>query len=177
MSVPASQQSSRCLDETFLEHCDDKIKDFYGFWKSNAREGRLPSRRDMDPVKMPHLLKNIMLIDVIPPDPQFRYRLVGTGEVRHRGFDPTGKTLEEAFSGLDGEYSDGNYRYVAETGKHLFDTAPEPTALGYLVDIQVLYVPLASDGETVDSIMVYSVVGMVGDDKLKTAAGWRDLNR
>ena len=88
----ASQQSGRCRDETFLEHCDDRIKEFYEIWKSEVRDGRLPSRRDIDPVKMPHLLKNIMLVDVIPPKPHFRYRLVGTGEVRHRGFDPTGQT-------------------------------------------------------------------------------------
>ena len=122
---------------------------------------------------MPRHLPNIMLIDVIPPGPQFRYRLVGTGEVRHRGFDPTGKTLEEAYANLDVDYCDGNYRYVATSGKHLFDTSPEPTAMGNLADIQVIFVPLASDGKTVDTIMVYSVVGMVKGYKLGTTANRR----
>ena len=118
-----------------------------------------------------------MLIDVVQPGPQFRYRLVGTDEVRHRGFDPTGKTLEEAYSGLDGDYCDGNYRYVATSGKHLYDTSPEPTTMGYIADIQVLFVPLAGDGKTVDTIMVYSVVGMVSGDKLRTVASRRDQDR
>ena len=163
-------QDSRCLDMSFLANCDDGVREFFLLWKSKCRAGRLPSRNDINPTEMPHLLPNIMLIDVIPPGTRFRYRLVGTGEVRHRGFDPTGKTLEEAYSGLDGDYCDGNYRYVASSGKHLFDTSPEPTARGNLVDTQVIFVPLAGDGKTVDTIMVYSVVGIVRGEYLGTTA-------
>ena len=166
-------QDSRCLDMSFLANCDDGIREFFLLWKSKCRSGRLPSRNDINPTEMPHLLPNIMLIDVIPPGTRFRYRLVGTGEVRHRGFDPTGKTLEEAFSDLEGDYCDNNYRYVAASGKHLFDTSPEPTAMGNLADIQVIFVPLAGDGKTVDTIMVYSVVGMVKGYKLGTTASRR----
>jgi len=117
---------------------------------------------------MVHLLPNIMLIDVVRPGPRFRYALVGTGEVAHRGIDPTGKWLEEAYSGLDGEYCDGNYRYVATEGKHLYDASPEPTALGNLADVQALFVPLADDGKQVDTVMVYSLVKMIRGDSLRT---------
>ena len=170
----APGQDSRCFDESFLATCDDGIRELFSFWRGKCRAGRLPSRRDINPAELARLLPNIMLIDVITPGPRFRYRLVGTGEVRHRGIDPTGKTLDEAYSGLDGDYCDGNYRYVARSGKHLYDTSPEPTARGNLADIEVLFVPLASDGKTVDTIMVHSVVGMVRGDHLRTAAGPRD---
>lgn len=170
-------QDNRCLDMSFLTDCNDGIREFFLLWESKCRAGRLPSRSDINPAEMARLLPNIMLIDVIPPGPQFRYRLVGTGEVRHRGIDPTGKTLEEAYSGLDSDYCDGNYRYVATSGKHLFDTSPEPTAKGNLADVQAVFVPLAGDGKTVDTIMVYSVVGMVSGDKLGTVAGRRDQDR
>ena len=95
---------------------------------------------------------------------------MGTGEVAHRGVDPTGKWLEEAYSGIDGGYCDGNYRYVASSGKHLYDVSPEPTALGNLADVQALFLPLASDGKTVTTIMVYSLVKMIRGDNLLTAA-------
>lgn len=160
MSEPATRsprQDSRCLDMSFLTDCDDRIREFFFLWKSKCCWDRLPSRSDINPAEMVRLLPNIMLMDVIPPGPQFRYRLVGTGKVGHRGFDPTGKTLEEAYFGLDGDYCDGNYSYVATSGKHLFDTSPEPTAMGNLADVQALFVPLADDGKTVDTIMVYSV--------------------
>lgn len=167
-------RDNRCFDESFLTDCDDRIGEFYSLWKSKCSANGLPSRRDINPTEMLHLLPSIMLIDVVQPGPQFRYSLVGTSEVRHRGFDPTGKSLEEAYSGLDGEYCDGNYRYVATSGKHLFDTSPEPTALGNLADVQVLFLPLAGDGKIVDTILVYSVVQMVRGDKLITASNRRD---
>ena len=166
-------QDSRCLDMSFLADCDDGIRELFLLWESKCRAGRLPSRSDINPAEMVRLLPNIMLIDVVQQGPQFRYGLVGTGEVRHRGFDPTGKTLEEAYSGLDGDYCDGNYRYVATSGKHLFDTSPEPTAMGNLADVQALFVPLAGDGKTVDTIMVYSVVKVIRGDKLETSANRR----
>jgi len=169
----APGQDNRCIDESFLETCDEGIRELFFLWQGKCRAGRLPSRRDINPGELAHLLPNIMLVDVIRPGPRFSYRLVGTGEVRHRGFDPTGKTLEEAYSGLDGGYCDGNYRYVATSGKHLYDTSPEPTSMGNMADIEALFVPLAGDGESVDTVMVYSVVGMPGGDHLKTMAARR----
>lgn len=166
----APGQDNRCLDESFLADCDDGIRELFHLWKSKCAADRLPSRRDIDPKEMLRLLPNIMLIDVVRPGPRFRYGLVGTGEVAHRGVDPTGKWLEEAYSGLDGGYCDGNYRYVATSGKHLYDTSPEPTALGNLADVQALFLPLARDGKTVDTIIVYSVVEMIRGDSLRTLA-------
>ncbi len=167
MSEPATRsprQDNRCLDMSFLADCDDGIRELFLLWESKCRSDRLPSQSDINPAEIVRLLPSIMLIDVILPGPQFRYRLVGTDEVRHRGFDPTGKTFEEAYSGLDGDYCDGNYRYVATSGKHLFDTSPGTTAMGNLADVQTLFVPLAGDGKTVDTIMVYSVVKMTRGD-------------
>ncbi len=178
MSTPAFQspkRNNRTFDKSFLATCDETIKEFYFLWQSKCRAGRLPSRRDIDPAEMVRLLPYIMLIDVIRPGPKFKYRLVGTGEVNHRGFDPTGKTLEEAYSGLDGDYCDGNYRYVATSGKHLFDTSPERTNMGNMADVQVLFVPLAGDGKTVDMIMVYSAVHLGRGEKLESPAYRRDL--
>lgn len=171
------KSDNRCLDESFLADCDDRVKEIFRLWKGKCSPGCLPSRRDIDPKEMVRLLPNVMLIDVVQPGPRFRYSLVGTGEVAHRGIDPTGKWLEEAYSGLDGGYCDGNYRYVAKTGKHLYDSSPEPTAMGNLADVQALFLPLASDGKAVDSIMVYSLVEMIRGDSLKTMGARRDRDK
>lgn len=172
-ALQATGQVKRCLDETFLSSCDGRISDFFLLWKSKCGNGVLPARRDVNPKEMVPFLPNIMLVDVVWPGPRFRYGLVGTGEVTHRGVDPTGKWLEEAYSGVDGGYCDGNYRYVATSGKHLYDVSPEPTALGNLADVQALFLPLANDGKTVTTIMVYSLVKMIRGDNLLTAASRR----
>ena len=162
---------NRCYDEAFLEFCHEDIANVFRFWQGKCRDGKLPGRHDIDPVEMKKYLPSVMLLDVEQPGPRFRYRLVGTGEVSHRGKDPTGMYLEEAYSGIDGGYCDGNYRYVTETGKHLFDTTPEPTTFGNLAKVEVVFLPLATDGETVDKILVYSVVDLQPDERLLTYAG------
>lgn len=170
--MPAEEQgtNNRCLDESFLAHCDERIRDVYRLWKRKCGASGLPLRKDINPAEMVPFLPNIMLVDVVWPGPRFRYALVGTGEVAHRGTDPTGKWLEEAYSGVDGGYCDGNYRYVAMSGKHLYDMSPEPTAMGNLADVQALFLPLTKDGKNVSSVMVYGVVKMIRGDSLLTAA-------
>ncbi len=42
--------------------------------------------------------------------------------------------------------------------------------MGNLADVQALFLPLANDGKTVTTIMVYSLVKMIRGDNLLTAA-------
>jgi len=165
---------NRCYDETFLQTCHRDIADFYNLWKSKCIDGRLPGRRDIDPFEMKKHLPSVMIIDIENPGPRFRYRLVGTGEVEHRGKDPTGLYLEEACSGVDGGYCDHNYQYVAKNGKPLFDATPEPTTQGNMANVEVIFLPLASDGKTTDKIIVFSVVELNRDERLLTYAGVSD---
>jgi len=53
------------------------------YWLGRHRaDGLPPGRPDIDPVDMPSLLPNVVLIDVRRDPTDFRYRLVG-GKVRH----------------------------------------------------------------------------------------------
>ena len=167
--------SYRVYDESFLDICHRDIRTIYEHWKSLTSDGSLPSRRDIEPSAIVRLLPFIMLVDVEHPGPKFRYRLVGTGEVNYRGNNPTGKYLEEAFSGPDGNYCDGNYRYVTENQKPLYDTAPEVTTRGNPADVEVLFLPLSSNGEDVDCVLVFSVIKLGVGEHLETKmdlAGW-----
>lgn len=167
--------SHRIYTEEFLESCDPDIAALYFLWKHKSAEGRLPGRKDLDPVDLKRFLRHMMLVDVERPGPRFRYRLVGTGEVQYRGMDPTGMYLEDAFSGLDGDYCDGNYRYVAEEGKALFDASPEPTSQGNIATVQALFLPLAADGKAVDMVLVYCKTKLSGGEFLSSSvkrSGW-----
>lgn len=162
---------NRCYDEMFLQSCHRDVAAVFKLWQSKTVGSMLPGRHDIDPTEMKKYLPSIMLVDIEHPGPRFRYRLVGTGEVNHRGKDPTGMYLEDAYSGVDGGYCDSNYRYVAETGKHLFDTTPEPTTFDNMAKVEVIFLPLASDGQTVDKVLVFSVVELAPDERLMTYAG------
>jgi len=54
----------------------------------------MPRRGDLDPIEIPLLLPNIMLVDVEEPR-RFRYRLIGTDCTQSHGFDATGRYLDE----------------------------------------------------------------------------------
>ena len=68
-------------------------KQLYHYWLSKHVGGRPPARRDIDPpVDVPHLIANMMLIDIT--DGRFRYRLVGSAFWGRYGFELTGRPIE-----------------------------------------------------------------------------------
>lgn len=75
------------------EHQD--LRDFMAYWESK-REGGIPVRAAIDPVEIPKLLPNVLLIDVIgQPAYDFHYRLLGTAIVEVDGVDYRGSKLSE----------------------------------------------------------------------------------
>lgn len=129
--------------------------DLYRLWREKRRNGRLPGRRDFDPLEMPHLLPHLTLFDVEYDPLRFRIRLVGTAIVGAMGRDTTGLYLDQL----------ERIESVAERARQLtHDKAPFFLAGLPLTwthrdyrTYSVLGLPLASDGETVD-MLLYSMI-------------------
>ena len=156
--------SIRFEDDSFLDECDPGISELVGLWRSRFNGAALPARRDIEPHEIVKKLPDIMLVDVVHPGPEFRYRLVGTREVEFRGYDPTGRSVREAFAGFDGNFCDGNYRAVVDRRAPAFIIEFAPTKLGAVARRETLFLPFAGDGEAVDIVMVYSVTDLdLGD--------------
>lgn len=76
------------------EHGD--LRDFYDYWKSKQIDNRPPRRSDIDPIEIPRLLPNVLLIDVVgDPAYDFHYRLLGTAIVAFDGVDYRGSMLSQ----------------------------------------------------------------------------------
>ena len=70
----------------------------YEYWLQKHRDGRPPSRKDLDPLfEIPVLLPNLYLLDLIGD--AFRFRLVGSEIVTRAGRDSTGRLIDEAILG------------------------------------------------------------------------------
>jgi hypothetical protein len=135
------------------------------YWREKAlQSGRLmPSRRDVKPEELASYLSSIMLVDVLPQAPWFRYRLTGSREVAARGFDPTGRAVETHFFGGPRDHVLRFYQTVRERREPLYVEYPMPVRRhAGLVEHSVLYLPLSKDGEVVDMIMIYSDYTTVG---------------
>ena len=64
-------------------------------WTSLCKDGRFPTRGDIDPVAFKPWLPYLSLVDIETDPFRIRYRLVGTEAVRFAGEDFSGKWLDQ----------------------------------------------------------------------------------
>jgi len=138
----------------------DAIRDrvliaLYDYWRSRRSDNKLPGRADIDPVDMPRAaLPYIVLADVGEGGARIRYRLVGTAIVSEWGSDFTGRFIEEI---MDGTYLQFVRGLFIDVMTHRCAVLSESTFrwnVGRIVGAHRLYMPLASDGETVDMVLI-----------------------
>ena len=132
------------------------VQDGYSYWRSKARGGRLPSRRDIDPLEIPGLMPHAVIVDVRrEPDLDFRYRLVGTNNVDHHFTDHSGEWFSEIPHQKAPSQIWQNCKRVVETGEPFLANTPYVGPHSAFREAEDIILPLASDGETVDSLLVF----------------------
>ena len=142
--------------DTFLRRASAKCRSFHGLWDAR-RDGRpMPARRDFEPEDFRRWLPCVTLVDVVSLVPlALRYRLVGTGHVALRGFDPTGMNVEDGYFGRSLDEVRTNYRTVASDRTFVYDWDDRLAPSGRLLSTEILMLPLSADGDRVDMILVY----------------------
>lgn len=126
------------------------------YLESKTGGGRLPARADIDPVEIPEVLAYINLIDVSwtdPGSPRFRFRLLGTRQIRYAGGDFTGKRVEEVLSGTSANAAVAMMRRVAVEQQPIFGRFVMPVDGREFVITERLQFPLSSDGETINMLL------------------------
>lgn len=68
-------------------------RDLYGYWRSCAQSKPIPSRYDIDPVDIPHLLPRLSLLDAGEDLDALKYRLAGTRVREIYGTEITGRAV------------------------------------------------------------------------------------
>lgn len=145
----------------FLEFCDPSVREIYAYWDGKRRGRRMPSRADIDPAEMVPFLPNLILVDVLSIEPlSLTYRLVGTREVEARGRDPTNSSVADNFYCRSRDDALANYRDVIERRAPLFDAGSKTSPYSRLSEHGSIFLPLSSDGEVVNKIMVYTVYSL-----------------
>lgn len=141
----------------FPATCHKDTLTLYGYWLEKCGGRRMPARADLDPLEIPRrLLPGICLVDVVPDERRYVYRLVGTGDVEVRGDDPTGKSVSEASFAPSAENALGCYDTVVSTKRPLLDPEPFVAPNGRYVTEETLFLPLSNDGTNVDMVLVFS---------------------
>lgn len=131
---------------------DATLRRVFDYWQAKIKDGRLPARMDIDPLDLPFVMGNMILVDVERDPWRFRYRLAGSRVTNRLGFDPTGKYLDEHPDPNHRQTIQAIYTEVASTG------LPKAYARDQYVDnrlrrYNVLVVPLSGDAGEVTMIM------------------------
>src|SRR5689334_25417586 len=112
-------------DSDALESYGANLQLIYGYWLTQRGSRPMPRRSDLDPADIPpRLLPGITLVDVVPDPRRYVYRLVGTMEAEVRGFDPTGKSVVEAYFGENAADATECYDLVVKTCAPVLDPLP-----------------------------------------------------
>lgn len=141
----------------FVAGCHRDTQAIYRYWLAKCEGRRMPARSDLDPAELqPRLLPGICLIDVVPDDRRYVYRLVGTGEVEVRGHDPTGESPLQAFFVPTRADAVDRYDQVVTTCAPVLDAIPFSAANSQYVTEETVFLPLSTDAVTVNMILVFS---------------------
>ena len=150
------------------EATDPQLKAFYDYWRSRAPDGLLPGRQHIDPLDVPTLLPDLVLLDVVPMEGvdrsggvaaqddgplRFRVRLAGGTLVELVGANPTGRFLDEFVPANRRDALNAAYASVVRGRAAHFWESQLWTEGREFVRVQRLALPLARDGESVDMVI------------------------
>jgi hypothetical protein len=132
------------------------VQEFHRYWLELRRGRRFPSRRDIDPGAIRHLLPNVLLLDVHRDPLDFEYRLIGDEVVSRLG-PQKGKRVREACLINVSSSAYRNYCAVVESGAPQFLEGPAAVASldGRQIALSRVHCPLSTDGEAIDKIFSY----------------------
>lgn len=71
------------------------LRQLYTYWDTKRADRPYPGREDIDPLDLRFMIGSLLLVDIEPAAPRFRYRLFGTDIAQRQGFDMTGKYLDQ----------------------------------------------------------------------------------
>lgn len=125
------------------------------YWQSKVQGDRLPARADIDPLDIPALLPQVILLDVQPDPWDFRFRLIGTNVVHHLTTDLTGSWMSAIKQMAPQSRIFDSCLEVAKSGKPSRSDTPYIGPHRNYVRAEDIILPLASDGSTPDMLLVF----------------------
>jgi hypothetical protein len=156
MQSPGTARSRNSLSADADRSVRDRVIELgHAYWKFKFVDGRIPSRQGIEPLDIPALLPQIILLDVTREPWNFRFRLIGTNVVYHLAQDWTGSWFDEIPHMAAPSRIFNSCMDVATSGEALRSQTPYVGPHAKFVTAEDIILPLASDGETVDKLLVF----------------------
>ncbi len=147
-------------DQVLQQIGDERLRRLLQAW-DRWRAGRsLPSRGDFQPEDLAYLLGHLFLLDIVSAEtgPRFRYRLFGSAVTDYRGFDLTGRFLDQHPDPHFALRAHAAYLQAMQARQPLWASVSGTTATGMSANFEGLILPLARDGETPDMLLAAQIM-------------------
>ncbi len=145
--------SDRFGDEIVAAVTAPELHALHAHWKRSCRIDRLPSPTQVDPLDLPRLMGLLLTLDVHRGPLRFLYRYTGATLVARTGLDVVGTYVDEHPDMAFRQIAHGVLTDVATKGRP-YATARDMIIDGRLRRYDMLALPLATDGQTVDRIII-----------------------
>jgi hypothetical protein len=156
--IKQPEQSTHAFStsEELLHKATGGVAQVFRYWNRVRGTRVLPSPSQIDFLELRPWLAGILVIEVAGGEGrELIYRFVGERGVRLRGYDPTGMTVSKAAFGQSVAHVLANYSVVIDLRIPLYGWYNDEVAEGRRVGSGTLLLPLSSDGQKVDRVLVY----------------------
>jgi hypothetical protein len=144
------------IDDARLNHVttDDILLRLFAYWTIKRGDRHYPSSSDLDLLEFRFAIGSVSLIDVLTQPRRYRYRLVSTKLTNRLGYEMTGKYVDEIPDAEVRRYVEALYTRATNLRVPLYEKSSrifEDKKWKH----EALLLPLSSDGELIDMLMVY----------------------
>jgi hypothetical protein len=125
------------------------------YWNDKRRGRPMPARADVDPLELKAILRHIFMIDVLPGEAEFRFRLIGTAITERYGRDSTRKMVREVYASADpaiAAWYTAMLAAVTKSRRPVLGGGPLLMVRKDFVSFRALHLPLSDDGDSVNVI-------------------------
>jgi hypothetical protein len=142
---------------------DAELQELYHYWRRKHRGDRLPRRADIDPIEIPGLLKNIAILEVSDEAEDFVFALAGSRIEEVHGRALKGVSLRQLQAEFEVSPSVRRYHDAVNSREPQFQRASLKEFGKAHWSCRRLILPLSSDGERIDALLMGAVFSLVTD--------------
>lgn len=126
------------------------------YWDDKRNGRTMPARADIQPLEIPHVSANVVLIDVLADPLDFRYAYIGEAVIARIELDYTGMRFTDIPHQRPGSRVwQAGVRLVQEA-MPFYSDIPYVGPDAFVEAYQDLYLPVSDNGKTVD--MIFGVI-------------------
>ncbi len=129
------------------------LQRLYRDWQDRRGGREFPSRSDFDVLDLGYIIGNLSLLDVFFQPLRFRFRIQASGVTERVGYEMTGKDLDALPARDSRDAIRRHFVEVVNRRAPIVQTRERHILDGRVHSCEVLALPLARDGSTIDMLM------------------------